>query len=74
MKKLSSIRTNLPHLVTQVEENELKNRLYDLGIYPSQTLQLIRRAPLGDPIVVDVEGQLVMLRQSEAELITIQEK
>ena len=74
MKKLSSIRTELPHLIKEVEENELKNRLYDLGIYPNQTLQLVKRAPLGDPIVVDVEGQLVMLRQSEAELITIQEK
>ena len=74
MEKLSSIRSGLPYLIKQVEENELKNRLYDLGIYPNQTLQLVKRAPLGDPIVVDVEGQLVILRQSEAELITIQEK
>ncbi len=74
MKKLSSIRSNSTHLIKKVEEHVLKNRLYDLGIYPNQTLQVLNRAPLGDPLMVQVDGQLIMLRLSEAELITIQEK
>jgi len=74
MKKLSALHSSIPHLIKQVEESELKLRLYDLGIYPNQTLQMVKKAPLGDPMVVEVDGQLVMLRLSEADLITIQEK
>ncbi len=73
MIKLSALQSTAPHTIREVEESELKHRLYDLGIYPNQNLQMVKRAPLGDPVVVEVEGQLVMLRLSEANLITIQE-
>ena len=74
MKKLSTLHTSIPHRIEKVDDSELKHRLYELGIFPNQTLQVVKRAPLGDPMMVSVEGQLVMLRLSEANLITIQEK
>ena len=74
MKKLSSLQSSLPQLITQVEEGDLKHRLYDLGVYPDQTIKMLKKAPFGDPLLVDVEGQTVMLRLSEADLISVVEK
>ena len=72
--KLSAINSKRPHSIIRVEESDLKYRLYEMGIYPNQELQMINKAPLGDPIVVQVDGQLIMLRLDEAELITLDEK
>ncbi len=45
-----------------------------MGIYPNQELKLMNKAPLGDPLLVQVDGQLIMLRLNEAELIVMKEK
>lgn len=71
--KLSTIKSRKPHEVIHIEESDFKHRLYEMGIYPSQNLRLVQRAPLGDPIVIEVNDQSVMLRVSEAELISVQE-
>lgn len=42
-----------------------------MGIYPNQTIEVIRRTPFGDPIIVEVGGSLIMLRSDEADLIVI---
>ena len=47
-------------------------RLRELGLLPGTRIQLIRRAPLGDPIEISVRGSLISLRKKEAELIEIQ--
>ena len=73
-KKLSSIHDKTPLIIAQVEEHELKSRLYEMGLYPGQMVEVVRRAPFGDPIVIQVDSQLLMLRLIEAELITIQEQ
>ena len=71
---LQSISSKEPHEITFIEESELKFRLYEMGIYPKQTLRLVQKAPLGDPIVVEVDDQLIMLRTEEAKLVTVIEK
>ncbi len=46
-------------------------RLRELGLLPGTVVQLIRRAPLGDPLEISVRGSLLSLRRSEAELILV---
>lgn len=46
-------------------------RLRELGLLPGTRIQLIRRAPLGDPIEISVRGSLISLRKKEADLIEI---
>jgi ferrous iron transport protein A len=41
---------------------ELKSRLMELGIIPGEFLRLIRRAPLGCPLEVEVDGTRFALR------------
>ena len=46
-------------------------RLRELGILPGTRIQLLRVAPLGDPIEISVRGSLLSLRKQEAELIDV---
>ncbi|PCJ22562.1 MAG: hypothetical protein COA96_14045 [SAR86 cluster bacterium] len=50
---------------------ELKSRLYALGIIPGSVLELLRFAPLGDPMQIKVGGSFISIRKSEAEIITV---
>lgn len=45
---------------------EFLSRLYALGLTPGATLQVIRRAPMGDPIQVRVNGSLLSIRKADA--------
>jgi ferrous iron transport protein A len=47
-------------------------RLRELGMLPGTVVQLIRKAPLGDPLEISIRGSLLSLRKSEAELIEIE--
>lgn len=53
------------------EPTELKGRLYALGIIPGSELELLRFAPLGDPMQVKVGGSFISIRKSEAAIITV---
>lgn len=53
------------------EPAELKSRLYSLGIIPGSVLELLRFAPLGDPMQVKVGGSFISIRKSEASIITV---
>lgn len=48
-------------------------RLMDLGLIRGTAVEVIRRAPLGDPLEVRLRGFMLTLRQAEAEHIAIEE-
>ena len=50
---------------------ELRSRLYALGIIPGSRLEILRQAPLGDPVQVRVGGSYISIRKAEAEVITV---
>jgi Fe2+ transport system protein FeoA len=45
---------------------EVQYRLMELGILPGTRLRFIRRAPMGDPLEVEVRGFHLSLREREA--------
>lgn len=49
-----------------------KARLQEMGLLIGTKIQVMRYAPLGDPIELKVRGYNLTLRKHEAELITIQ--
>ncbi|MCB0840879.1 MAG: ferrous iron transport protein A [Bacteroidetes bacterium] len=57
--------------VAAVEENDLKPKLTDMGLIPGKQIRVLFKAPLGDPIAIDVEGYILSLRLEEASLILI---
>ncbi len=51
---------------------ELRSRLYALGIIPGSALEVLRLAPLGDPMQVKVGGSYISIRRAEAEIISVE--
>ncbi len=52
----------------------VRQRLLDLGFVPQTTIDVIRRAPLGDPIECRVANYKVTLRSTEAALIEVEDE
>lgn len=50
---------------------ENKGRLLEMGLLVGTTVELIRFAPLGDPVEIKVRGYNLSLRKHEAELIWV---
>ena len=49
----------------------VRQRLLDLGFVPESEINIIRQAPLGDPIQCKVANYNVTLRKAEASLIEV---
>ena len=47
-------------------------RLQDLGLIRGTTVEMVRAAPLGDPLEVRLRGFMLTLRRAEAEHITVE--
>lgn len=50
---------------------ELRRRLMEMGLIPGTLLRVVRFAPLGDPIDVEVRGYHLSLRKQEARQVLI---
>jgi Fe2+ transport system protein FeoA len=58
-------------VLSVVGEPRLRRRLLELGLVPGIPVTLVRRAPLGDALVVHVRGYDLSLRRDEAALVEI---
>jgi ferrous iron transport protein A len=47
-------------------------RLREMGVLPGTTVTLVRTAPLGDPLEIQVRGYCLTLRKSEAEHVLVE--
>ena len=59
-------------VVAVAGEADTARRLMDLGLIRGTTLEVIRTAPLGDPMEVRLRGFMLTLRRTEAEHITVE--
>ena len=53
------------------EKGVMRRRLMDMGVTPGVSIKLIKIAPLGDPIEVNIRGYALSLRKSDAEQIIV---
>jgi ferrous iron transport protein A len=62
--------------VVQVErvsgDGSFRRRLMELGLVPGTRVELLRVAPLGDPIELLVRGASLSIRKAEASAIAVQ--
>lgn len=49
----------------------LSNRLAELGFTPGQTVEVVRFAPLGDPMQIKIRGFHLALRRQEAKRVIL---
>jgi len=51
---------------------EVRNRLLEMGLTQGTRVELVRVAPLGDPVELQVRGYRLSVRKSEASRVTIE--
>ena len=50
----------------------MKRRIMDMGVTPGVEIRVVKVAPLGDPVEVNVRGYELSLRKDEATQIQVQ--
>jgi ferrous iron transport protein A len=60
-------------IVRLADEEGVTRRLMELGLVPGTRVEVVRRAPLGDPIELRLRQVHLSLRRSEAALIHVQQ-
>lgn len=50
---------------------ELGRRIRDMGIMPGESIEIVGRAPLQDPVALRLKGFTLSLRNNEADYITV---
>jgi ferrous iron transport protein A len=53
-------------------DKRYRQRLLAMGLTPNTAFQLVRRAPLGDPIQIRIRQFSLSLRQDEASILLIE--
>jgi len=72
MKKLAQLPLHQKSRVLGIAESELKPKLLEMGLYPGKEVEVLFKAPFGDPIAVDISGYTLSMRLSEANLIEVE--
>ena len=73
-ENLSQLVFNQKARVTSVQSksSEVQCRLLTLGLYPGVDIEVLRRAPMGDPLQVRAGTTLLSIRQHEADGIEVE--
>ena len=59
-------------VVSVAGDADAARRLMDLGLIRGTTIEVVRRAPLGDPMELKVRGAHISLRKADAGGIRVQ--
>lgn len=70
-KTLAEIPNGTEVTVSEVSQSLLKVKLMEMGVIKGRVLKVLYRAPLGDPIAIDVDGYVLSLRKDEAQLVEV---
>ncbi len=54
------------------EKGSMRRRIMDMGVTPGVTIKLIKVAPLGDPMEINIRGYELSLRKDEAAQISVE--
>ena len=72
-KTLDTIKPGNRCVVTGfTEENPVTQRLMQLGVLEGSDIDVLRRAPGGDPLEIRVMGYALSLRRQEAQTIVVE--
>ncbi len=72
MVTLRDLRPGERGRVTGYVSDHLPPRIFEMGLLPGTEVEVVRLAPLGDPIDLKVRGFHLSIRKHEAELIQVE--
>ncbi|RLA69136.1 MAG: ferrous iron transport protein A [Epsilonproteobacteria bacterium] len=71
--KLSELHPKQKAIIKSIGDiGELKNRLMELGVLCGEPVQIVRIAPLGDPIEIHIGNEHLALRSDDAQKIEVE--
>ncbi|EKO3557217.1 ferrous iron transport protein A [Vibrio metschnikovii] len=72
--KLSELKAGESGLITALNELsiDVRKKLMVMGILPNTLVTLIRRAPMGDPLQIEVRGVSMAVRESIAAAVEVE--
>lgn len=54
-------------------ESLVTRRLMEMGVVPGVAVRMVKSAPFGDPLEINVRGYSLALRRSEAESVELEQ-
>ena len=74
MKTMKEAKVGEECVVSKINgEGALRRRIMDMGITRGTKLTVIKEAPLGDPMEIELRGYHLSLRREDAELVEVEE-
>ncbi len=75
LQPLTSIEVGQAATVGEIRlPPERRGRVLEMGLLVGTSVELVRFAPLGDPVEIKVRGYNLSLRKQDAELIMVRKK
>lgn len=72
-KKVSELKPGEAGTVVSLScSGALRRRIIDMGITPGAMIRMMKAAPFGDPLEINVRGYELSIRKSEAGQIIVQ--
>lgn len=73
-RPLSALQPGERGIVASVDVPiEHRARILEMGLLPGTSLEMVRYAPLGDPVEIRVRGYHLSLRRHEADRVMVRE-
>jgi ferrous iron transport protein A len=69
--RLSELKPGQEGVIIEFNSNDIFLKLMEMGCVPGEKILMEQKAPLGDPISVNVAGYHLSLRINEAEQIMV---
>ena len=73
MNSLSNIKQGETVTIDSIVKSPLRVKLMEMGLNSGSNVTLLFKAPLGDPLAYQLDGNVISLRKSEADLIHVLE-
>lgn len=71
MATLDQLKPGESGIITNIKASEISIKLLEMGVLPGKLIRHTFRAPLGDPMAVQISGCTLSLRLDEAKLIEL---
>ena len=75
-RSLDNLKVGDKGIVDRIQAGavHVRQRLMEMGLTKGTVVEVIRFAPLGDPIEISVRGYRLSLRREEAQSVLLEEK
>jgi len=69
---LSKLKVGESAVVVELLPHALTVKLSEMGLFKGKRITVLFKAPLGDPIAIDIGGYILSLRKDEACIVAVE--